>query len=162
MTLGTYKVSLVLIFCFSKVLYLLILVCLRLLARVVRSNRRHSTGAGFEPPPGRISPPVGKKTLAVLLIAWAVQSAWPGLASRFPGPVGNGPGPSNGSGKWHQTQGQKEPGFGGFSACVRRPPSYKNARGAASPSQVEFSYSRLTMHITHLIQWFSLDLTKLN
>jgi len=34
---------------------------LRLLARVVRCNRRHSTGGGFEPPPGRISPPVGKK-----------------------------------------------------------------------------------------------------
>jgi hypothetical protein len=33
-----------------------------LLAQLVRSNRRHSIGGGFEPPPGRIYPACGKKT----------------------------------------------------------------------------------------------------
>ena len=62
---------------------------LRLLAQLVRSNRRHSTGGGFEPPPGRIYPACEeKKPLAVLPLSLAVRH---GSWATEPGPCGYGP-----------------------------------------------------------------------
>ena len=61
---------------------------LRLLAQLVRSNWRHSTGGGFEPPPGRIYPACEKKTLAVLPLSLAVRH---GSWATEPGPCGYGP-----------------------------------------------------------------------
>ena len=52
---------------------------------------------------------------------------------------------------------RKSRGSGGFSACVRRPPSYKNARGAASPSQVEFFSKKKSYIHLKVTLWHQLD-----
>jgi len=88
---------------------------LRFLAQLVRSNRRHSTGGGFEPPPGRIYPACGKKNpLAVLPLSLAVRH---GSWATEPGPCGYGPahegyGPAQGQGAASPSP---EAGFRGFS-----------------------------------------------
>jgi len=51
----------------------------RLLAQLAVAQPAAPAGRGFDPPPGRISLPAEKKTLDVLLMAWAVR---PGLVLR--------------------------------------------------------------------------------